>query len=285
MMQDNLPHLVQGLFTSAVFVAAILVLRYFIIRMIRRDNTVLSKDQRRWINRTKNGSIILAFVGLTMIWAPQLQTFALSLTAFVVAMVIATREMILCFVGSLFRVSTQPYKVGDWITIDGVSGEVMEINPFTTRMEEVDVLKSYAYTGRVVSIPNSKLFTAQVNILNVMKRYVAIDISSNVQFTDLDPAPLFDLYKKTVTRHVDGFYEDAKKFMARVSGKAGITMPDPAPSFGFRTTDLGHYVFSARIVVPTDRNGDVSTAIAMDFLSAVHKLRPPKTPPQDAKAA
>lgn len=272
----------EQLFTTIIFIAAILALRVLAIRAIRRRAEVLNKEQRRWVNRTRNGAIILIAVGLLMIWAPQLQTFALSVTAFVVAFVIATREMILCLIGSLYRVSTQPYRVGDWITIDGISGEVMEIAPFTTRVEEIDIVKSGQFTGKIVSIPNSKLFTAQVNTLNVLKHFTTLDISSAVQFTDLDPVPLFDLYRETVRHHIDPFYDDASAFMRRVSRKAGIDMPDPAPSFGLRTSDLGHYIFSARIVAPTAQAGEVQTRIAADFLSGVHKLRPPKTPPVPA---
>lgn len=269
----------EQLFTTFVFIAAILALRVLAIRAIRHRAEVLNKEQRRWVNRTRNGAIVLIAVGLLMIWAPQLQIFALSVTAFVVAFVIATREMILCLIGSLYRVSTQPYRVGDWITIEGISGEVMEITPFTTRVEEIDIVKSGQFTGKVVSIPNSKLFTAQVNTLNVLKHFTTLDISSAVQFTDLDPVPLFDLYRETVRRHADPFYGDASAFMRRVSRKAGIDMPDPAPSFGLRTSDLGHYIFSARIVIPTAQAGEVQTRIAADFLSGVHKLRPPKNPP------
>ena len=86
----------QELLTSVIFIAFLWSLQVLLIRMVRGKKEVLSKDQRRWINLIKNGIIVSVLLALVLIWAPQLQTFALSLTAFAVALVVATKEMILC---------------------------------------------------------------------------------------------------------------------------------------------------------------------------------------------
>lgn len=264
----------QELLTSVVFVAILIGLRTLLIRMVRRNSEILSKEQRRWINRIKNSVIIVIFVCLALVWAPQLQTFALSLTAFAVALVVATKEMILCLTGSLFRISTQPYKVGDWITIDGVTGEVMEINAFNTRLEELDVSsKSYQFTGKSVMMPNSKLFTSTVENQNFIKSFIFHELSVAVQFGGMNPSELAGLLRDITQTHVAPFRDDAIKFARRVSRKAGIDLPEAKPSFGFRTTELGHFVFSSRIFVPTKRADDVGVAIIQDFLTQVHKMR------------
>lgn len=269
----------QELLTSVVFIAILIGLRTLLIRMVRRNSEILSKEQRRWINRIKNSVIIIIFVCLALVWAPQLQTFALSLTAFAVALVVATKEMILCLTGSLFRISTQPYKVGDWISIDGITGEVMEINAFNTRLEELDVSsKSYQFTGKSVMMPNSKLFTSTVENQNFIKSFIFHDLSAAVQFTGMNPTELAGILKEVTESHVAPFRDDAMKFARRVSRKAGIDLPEAKPSFGFRTTDLGHFIFSARIFVPTKKADDIGVAIIQEFLARVHEIRTAATP-------
>lgn len=275
----------QELVTSVIFIGILLGLRILLIRMVRRNSEILSKEQRRWINRIKNGTIIIAFVCLAMVWAPQLQTFALSLTAFAVALVVATKEMILCLIGSLFRISTRPYKVGDWISMDGVTGEVMEINALSTRLEEIDTASnSYAFTGKRVVLPNSKLFTANVENKNFMKSFVFQDVSAVVQFTGLDPLQLAALLKEVTESRIQPLRDDGAKFARRVSRKAGIDLPDSAPSYGFRTTELGHFAFTARVFVPTQQAGAIATAIAQEFLSKVHGLRVSQEEKREEKA-
>src|SRR5690606_25179459 len=98
---------------------------------------------------------------------------ALSITAFVVALVVATKEMILCLTGAIMRATTQPFKAGEWITIDGVTGEVIDLDAFAFRLQEVDMSgKTYQFTGRTITIPNSKLFTHNVENANFFKAYI-----------------------------------------------------------------------------------------------------------------
>jgi len=207
-----------------------------------------------------------------MIWAPQLHTFALSLAAFAVALVVATKEMILCLTGSLLRISTRTYKVGDWITLDGIMGEVMDIDAFSTRVEEIDT-KTSQFTGKKIIIPNSKLFTSQVENRNFAKNYIFQDVSLSVQSGDLGPTDLLEQFQLIVNRHIDPLREDAAKFTRRVARKAGIDFRDSGPTFGLRTTDLGHYVFTAKIFIPTSESDTITLSIAREFLDMAHNMR------------
>ena len=273
-MNLHMSSLPQELLSSVIFIAFLWSLQVLLIRMVRGKKEVLSKDQRRWINLIKNGIIISTLLALVLIWAPQLQTFALSLTAFAVALVVATKEMILCITGSLLRISTQPYKVGDWVTIDGVTGEVMDINAFSTRLEEIDVAgKTYGFTGKKVTMPNSKLFTSTVENQNFIKSFIFHDISVAVQFQDMNPIELSSILEEITEQHIAPTKEDAAKFSRRVSRKAGIDIPEPEPSYGFRTSELGHYVFMTRIFVPTRHADNIGVSISKEFLARIYEMR------------
>lgn len=269
-----MPSLPQELLTSIIFIAFLWASQVLLIRMVRGKKVVLSKEQRRWINLIKNGILISALLALTLIWAPQLQTFALSLTAFAVALVVATKEMILCMTGSLLRISTQPYKVGDWVTMDGITGEVVDINAFSTTIEEIDTRgKTYTFTGTKVTMPNSKLFTSTVENQNFIKSFLFHDLSVAVQYPDVNPVELSKILAEITELHIAPSHDDAVKFARRVSRKAGIDIPEPAPSYGFRTSELGHFIFSARVFVPTREADRIGMTIIQEFLARVYEIR------------
>ena len=62
------------------------------------------------------------------IWAPKIQTFAVSLLAIALALVLATKEIITCVGGSVVRMLTNTYTFGDRIEIGGIRGNVLDHN-------------------------------------------------------------------------------------------------------------------------------------------------------------
>lgn len=264
----------SSLFTTFVLIAAVMFLRRLTIRYVWRDSEILDKDQRRWIIRIKNGSAIILIVGLILIWAPQLHTFALSIAAFAVAVVVATKEMILCLMGAIMRVTSQPFKAGDWITIDGVTGEVVDLDAFSFRLQEVDIKgKSYQFTGRTITIPNGKIFSSNVENANFSKSFVFDDAKISVQFNDLDPEAAMTALQKITEKHFAPFRTEAQVFNRKIRRRAGIAIGLAEPSYDLSTSDVGHYHFQIRLFLPTASAATVRDAITRDFLAYIYKQR------------
>lgn len=264
----------SSLGTSLVLLAAIVILRRILIKYVRKDDEIISKDQRRWIIRIKNASVGVMVVGLILIWAPQLHTFALSITAFAVALVVATKEMILCLTGAFMRATSSSFKVGEWITIDGITGEVVDLDAFSFRLQEVDMAgKTYQFTGRTITIPNSKLFTHNVENANFFKAYIFEDVRVGVQYTDIDPAEALAIFKDVSAKHYEPHAKDAAAFNKKIRKRAGIDVGSPDPVFDLTTSELGHYQFHGRFFVPTNLASNLGVDITQEFLSKIHKLR------------
>lgn len=282
----------SSLFTTFVLILVVMFLRRLAIRYVWRDSEILDKDQRRWIIRIKNGSVIILIVGLILIWAPQLHTFALSIAAFAVAVVVATKEMILCLMGAIMRVTSQPFKAGDWITVDGVTGEVVDIDAFSFRLQEVDMKgKSYQFTGRTITIPNGKIFSSNVENANFSKSFVFDDNKISVQFNDMDPEAAMAALQKITEKHFAPFRTEAQVFNRKIRRRAGIAIGLAEPSYDLSTSDVGHYHFQIRLFLPTASAANVRDAITRDFLAYIYKQRKAaaakkETPPaEEAKPA
>jgi small-conductance mechanosensitive channel len=275
---------VGSLITSIIFIAAIIAIRGFLIRYVRKDTEIIGKDQRRWIIRIKNTSAVLIFVGLILIWAPQIHTVALSIAAFAAALVIATKEMILCLTGAIMRATSQPFKVGDWITIDNITGEVIDLDAFAFRLQEVDMVrKSYQFTGRTISIPNSKLFSAHIENENFFKFYIYEDVRVAVQFNDIDPAEALSILTDIAEEYFNKYRTDAKAFHKKIRKRAGVDIGSADPVFDLTTSELGHYQFHVRFFLPTAIAAEIGSNVSKDFLARIYKLRQAVAQAKEAK--
>jgi len=260
--------------TSILFIGAIMLVRGFLIRYLRKDVEILGKEQRRWIIRVKNTAAILIVFGLFLIWAPQLHTFALSIAAFAVALVVATKEMILCLTGAIMRATSQPFKVGEWVTVDGVTGEVIDLDAFSFRLQEVDMEgKTYQFTGRTITVPNSKLFTANIENSNFFKSYIFEDVRVAVQYNDIAPEAALQILKDIAEKVFAPYRDNALLFNRKIRRRAGIDIGSAEPVFDLTTSELGHYQFHARFFVPTNNAAEVGSEVSKEFLTRMHKLR------------
>ena len=160
-----------ALYTSDVFASVSLILALFLARLIagralRRRVDLTQQVAHRWTANFRNLLILVAAIGLIMIWAPQLRTFALSLTAVAVAIVVATKELILCLSGAALRTFTRAFSVGDVIEVGSTKGEVLDLNLLATRVREFESRDgSIAPTGRMITLPYSLLFTLPAKVL------------------------------------------------------------------------------------------------------------------------
>ncbi len=264
----------NGLIMSGVMIGLLWTIRVLLIRAVSRRSEILSPDQRRWVQNVRNTIWALVLLGLIMIWAPQLHTVALSLTAFVVAIVIATKEVIMCFMGAFMRVSTAPFRMGDWITIDGITGEVVDINPFSAKVQELDVARgTYAFTGKIIQIPNSRYFTYPIENLSYLKQYKSHQFDICFQSDLVDPVPLLKKLESIVASHTDEFQDEAAQICKRTKRTSHILLPDPAPRVTFTARDFNNMHFTVRAYLPTKSAALITSAITQEFMSAVTKAR------------
>ena len=265
---------IQGGVTTVVIIVTLMILRFGLVHFVKGKTEILNKDQRRWINRINNGTSIAILIGLILIWAPQLQTFALSLTALAVAFVVTTKELLMCLTGGFLRASTKPFDIGDWITVDGITGEVMKITTMTTMIEHIDTKgKSYQFTGETIQIPNSRFLTTNVENAHFIKSHGYHDFPVTVQFTDVDPSKSMIKLKKITEQYFAPFRDESVKFNKHIERKTAVKFADPEPQFHLKTTDVGHNLFTVRLFVPTREALKIGTQITHDFLSFIHQER------------
>ena len=93
-------------------------------------------------------------------WADELRTAAITFLALGVALVIATKELLMSISGSLVRATSASFGVGDRIIVGSIRGIVVDHSTLTTTLLEIG--PAHVRTGRVVVLPNSIYLTSPV---------------------------------------------------------------------------------------------------------------------------
>ncbi|NIY83445.1 mechanosensitive ion channel family protein [Vibrio hepatarius] len=267
--------LTHKLLFTALIILIIALLRRLILSKIRGDVAFVSEERRNWMSRTKNSSSALTVLLLFILWQSEISEFALSVTAIAVAIVVASKEIILCFTGSIQRASSRSFRVGDWIEVGKICGEVIEHNVMATVIQEIDLYHGqYHYTGKTATLPNSMFFTYPVKNLNFMKRYVFHNFSIVVpDFVNL--YPLVPLMIEKIDERTHYFHEVAKRYNTVIEKHAGVDLPGSEPHIHITSAATGEQIVHFMLFCPTDKATHLEQDIRSDFM-ALYEERFPK---------
>jgi small-conductance mechanosensitive channel len=214
---------------------------------------------------------------LFILWQSEISEFALSVTAIAVAIVVASKEIILCFTGSIQRASSRSFRIGDWIEVGKLCGEVIEHNMMATVIQEIDLHHGqYHFTGKTATLPNSMFFTYPVKNLNFMKRYVYHDFSVVVKdFVNL--YPLLPLLTDKIDEHCSYFADVAHRYNAMIEKHAGVDLPGAEPHIHISSNINGEQILHIMIFCPTDKANHLEHLIRKDFMELYEQRFPMNT--------
>ncbi|WP_286234477.1 mechanosensitive ion channel family protein [Thalassotalea sediminis] len=252
------------LLVSAALVIFVIPIKIAISRLIRRRYKRKGLDKRYVVNNIKNLLNLLVFITLMILWGDELQHFALSIAAFVVAIVIATKEIIQCIIGFIYLSSSTPFRIGDWIQIDDFTGEVTETDWAKVTLLEVN-LANYSYTGRSVFLPNTQLMLQPIKNLNYMKRYVNHSFSVVCDDAAHLPEDIQAQLLNNAIQYCSGFNDVAERYNALIENRLEIKIPGPAPSVKMSTTDIGKVKISFTLFCPTHEAIKIEQQLTRDF--------------------
>lgn len=254
---------------SLILLVSVVILRVLIVRWISRNSALSMESKRRWVVTTRN-SVVFAFVlGLVVIWAHELQAFAVSLVALAAALVLATKELILCWSGAALRVGGKVYAVGDRIQIAGYRGVVLDHDIFATKLLEIGPGQSaHLYTGRVTVFPNSLLFTNALVKENPSQEFglytLVVPVALNSQWHKSEQA-LLDAARAECAP----FMEEAAHHMKLLEQTNLLEAPSPEPRITIQLPDSGKMHLVLRFPAPDRGRSRVEQAILRRYLHQV----------------
>ncbi|MDT0604645.1 mechanosensitive ion channel family protein [Thalassotalea castellviae] len=242
-------------------VSAFYLLKFLLVKVIKKKS---KHDKRLQINIVNNIYTVLMIVLIFNIWSEEIQKFAFSIAAFIVAIVLATREFIQCFIGFVYILSSRPFRISDWIQVGNYFGEVHSTDWAKLTLLEVDK-DSYQYTGKTLYLPNSQLITSVIKNLNFLKRY-AMHHFTIVRDDSVNPFEFIDqLYEKANVYCAD-FKDVAMRYNQLIENRLDINIAGPEPHIQVATSDIGDTQVFFTVFCPTETALEIEQKLTADFM-------------------
>lgn len=251
---------------SLILLVSVILIRTLVVRGISRNHTLSMEDKRRWVVTTRNSMVFVILIGFVVIWAHELEAFAVSIVALAAALVLATKELILCLSGAALRVGGKVYGVGDRIQIAGHRGVVLDHDMFATKLLEIGPgQSSHLYTGRVTVFPNSLLFTNALVKENPGQEYglytLVVPLRSEGEWQRAEQALL-----AAAKAECGPFMEEAARQMKLLEQANLLEAPSPEPRITIQLPEPGKIQLVLRFPAPDRGRSRVEQAILRRYL-------------------
>ena len=248
---ESYPYLKTFLF-SVLLVLFLLILRkmiYFNIdkkKIPKSEKVFLKKKSAQYLN-------YLTLLTLFLFWFSQLQVLFVSLFAIAAAVVIAFKELIMCFTGGFLIRSAKSFSSGQRIEVGGLRGFVIDTGLFVTKVLEIGPEKnSQQTTGDIITLPNSVVLSTPVKNGCYFKDYSIKTFQFKVEVDEL----VDEFEAKLLVRANElcqDYVEAAKKSISKFCEKEGFDIPSINPRTKI-ILDEDHGAFIVLIKVPVQNS-------------------------------
>jgi len=254
--------------SSSILIAVVLLLRALIARFIKQK--VESYElRRRWLVQTRNGLLLFMALGLIFIWGQELRTLALSVVAIAVAFVVATKELILCVMGSILKTGAGSFTVGDRIQVKDFRGDVIDQNLLATTILEVGPGKlTHQRTGRLIVLPNAMFVAEPVINESYTNDYILhVFIVPFKREDDWQSAQ--KAFLQAANRHCLPYMNEVRNYMKQISQHRGVEIPSVEPRVTLQVPEADEIHLVIRIPARAHQRVQVEQAILNEALTGL----------------
>lgn len=251
-------NITRNLIVSIILLAVLAAGRTLAIRSLGRFRNKNLADPLRLRARTRWIVLTIAVLGLVVIWADELHTVAISLVAIAAAIVLATKELIMCMSGTLVRASGGAFEIGDRIEVDGVRGDVIDHQLLTTTVLEIG--PGHQPTGRTVVLPNSIFLTAKVFNETLTDNFVVHAITVPVTSKETiaqEQARLLAI----ATEICAPYAADAAHSLDTTAAQHGLPFSSPHARVLIQTSAAAEVTLLLQVPVPARQRGEIEQEI------------------------
>ncbi len=219
-----------------VWAAVILLLMVYLRRLVRKrvvDPNLRFRSQRG----VELFGVLILFLVTVSYFTGNIKEFALAVGLLTAGITITLQELILSLAGSVFIYLINVYKPGDRIEINGIKGDVIDINSlYTTMMEIGQWVSSDNYSGRIVKLSNAFVFRGPVYNYSRDFPFIWDEFDLPVRYgSDLDLAR--QLVLKVASEELSEYVAQSRKQWHAVVERYYIENAEVDPTLAIALTD------------------------------------------------
>jgi small-conductance mechanosensitive channel len=219
-----------------IWMGVIFILIKLLRRLIRRkmpDVDVRYKSQKG----IEVLGYILMFIVTISFFSGSIKDFGLAIGLLTAGITITLQELILSIAGSFFIYLSKVYKPGDRIEMNGIKGDVIDVDSiYTTMMEIGEWVKSDNYSGRIVKISNAFVFKGAVYNYSQNFPFVWDEFTLPIRYqSDIELAKT--IVTKIATEYLSDYAIQAKEEWKSVVHQYYIENAEINPTLAVKLTD------------------------------------------------
>jgi small-conductance mechanosensitive channel len=239
---------------SAIWIVLIVLIAYLLARVI--DHAFADKLQEhrrirtlRVILRFALQAIALLLIVLVVFGIPSQMSTVLGLAG--AGLTVALKDFIVAFFGWFVLMGRNGIHVGDWVEINGVVGEVVEINLLRTVLLETGNWTDTGHpTGRKVAFVNGFAIEGHFFNFSTSGQWLWDEIEFLVPAGE-DPYPIINAFQEKITAETEANAQRAEQEWERAMGRSRVQAVSAKPAVNLRPTAAGvevhvRYITSAQ---------------------------------------
>ena len=247
---------------------AVLLTTYFLERMFAR----VEPDQQKLLTLrsvahivTRAGGAILIL--LIIFGMPSQMATVLALAG--AGLTVAMKDFIVGFFGWFVLMGKNGIRHGDWVEINGVSGEVVEIGLFHTVVLETGNWNDAGHpTGRRVTFVNSYAIEGHYFNFSTSGQWLWDELQLALP-VDRDPYPIAEEIQKIVTKETEANAHLAEQEWQQMGSARGVRPFSAGPAISVRPANLGFEIAVRYVTRANERHQQRSKL----YLAIVELLR------------
>jgi small-conductance mechanosensitive channel len=257
----------EKVIVTALLIGMALLASHLWARYLSRG-AISAEKRRLHLVWARNIIWFAALLVIVSVWASTIAGFALSVAAVAGALLIVSKELVMCVHGYLYVTVVQPYKIGDVIEFNQLHGRVVDIDMFATTLVELD--KAGQRTGKVAEFPNGLLLTHPLINASPNGAYalhaIQIPIPERVSH-DLDRIEAAAL--AAADHATAAWSEEAMTHFRKASEENFIALPSGKTKVSWDFSNPEHLVLVIRVACPVGQRAKVEQAVFRDTWRAL----------------
>src|SRR5690242_21845716 len=259
------PELQLRLFATLGTVAGLWVLHKLILAVVyRRVRDPWSRY--RW---RKSLTYVFMAAGIVIVgrmWFAGVQALATFFGLLSAGLAIALKEPVSNLAGWAFIIWRRPFEVGDRIQIGPHAGDVIDLGLFQFTLNEIGAwVQADQSSGRIIHVPNGKVFTDPVANYNKGFRYIWNEVPVVVTF-ESDWRKAKQILGKIAVKHAEHLTAQAEQELLAASQQYLINYRKLTPIVYTNVVDYGVQLTIRYLIEPRKRRG-TEHAIWEDILT------------------